>query len=315
MENNSVPICAKRRPNQSLWLHMKKSYMLYLFLLPSLLFVILLRYAPIYGIQIAFKDFNAAKGIWGSPWVGLKHFEMFFTSFRFGLLLKNTLTISLYTLVAGFPLPIILALMFNYIRHSGLKKFAQPVSYAPHFISTVILVGMLTMFFSPSTGFVNTIREGLGLQRLHYFGMPGAFSHLYVWSGIWQNAGWSAVIYIATLSGIDQSQHEAAIIDGANILQRIRYIDWPALIPTVVILLIMEVGSVMGVGYEKVYLMQNATNLTSSEIISTYTYKIGLEQGAYSYSAAIDLFNNVINFVLLVSVNKLSKLVSGIGLW
>ncbi len=268
-----------------------------------------------YGIQIAFKNFKALFGIWGSAWVGLKHFQTFFHSYRFGVLLQNTLTVSVYSLVVGFPMPILLALAFNYVKSGKFKKLAQTVSYAPHFISTVVMVGMLSMFFSPTTGFINTFRAALGMDKIHFFGVAAYFPHLYVWSGVWQGAGWGAIIYIATLSGVDPEQHEAAIIDGAIIPQRMWHIDLPALLPTIVILLILNVGSLMSVGYEKVYLMQNPINLTTSEVISTYTYKIGLENAEYSYSAAIGLFNTVINFILLLSVNAVANKISGMGLF
>ena len=312
----SVPAKATGRTKKSAaWKSIKNNYMLYLFLVPALVYVAVFCYAPMYGVQIAFKNFKASKGIMGSAWVGLAHFKTFFSSPRFMLLLTNTLSVSVYSIIVGFPIPIILALLFNYVQYPWFKKFAQTVSYAPHFISTVVLVGMLSMFFSTTTGFVNTAIEALGFNKIHFFGEPQYFRHLYVWSGVWQNMGWSAVIYIATLSGVDPQQHEAARIDGATILQRMWHIDLPALAPTIVILLIMQAGSIMSVGYEKVYLMQNSTNITTSEVISTYTYKIGLENAQFSYSAAIGLFNNVINFIMLVVVNTLTKKLSGMALW
>lgn len=312
----SVPAKATGRTKKSAaWKSIKNNYMLYLFLVPALVYVAVFCYAPMYGVQIAFKNFKASKGIMGSAWVGLAHFKTFFSSPRFMLLLTNTLSVSVYSIIVGFPIPIILALLFNYVQYPWFKKFAQTVSYAPHFISTVVLVGMLSMFFSTTTGFVNAAIAALGFNKIHFFGEPQYFRHLYVWSGVWQNMGWSAVIYIATLSGVDPQQHEAARIDGATILQRMWHIDLPALAPTIVILLIMQAGSIMSVGYEKVYLMQNSTNLTTSEVISTYTYKIGLENAQFSYSAAIGLFNNVINFIMLVVVNTLTKKLSGMALW
>ncbi len=304
---------------QSKWVrvgkYLRNNYMLYLFLLPAIAYVAVFCYAPMYGIQIAFKSFKASKGIIGSPWVGMKHFESFFTSYRFSLLLGNTLAVSIYQMAVGFPMPIILALLFNYVKYPWLKKFAQTVSYAPHFISTVVIVGMMNMFFSTTTGFINTAIAALGFNKINFFGDAKYFRHLYVWSGVWQNMGWSAVIYIATLAGVDQEQHEAAIIDGATIIKRMWHVDLPALAPTIVILLIMTMGSVMSVGYEKVFLMQNSTNLTTSEVISTYTYKIGLQQAQYSYSAAIGLFNNVINFIMLMVVNTITRKLSGMALW
>ena len=311
----TIKAIARQKRRRLILKQMKANYFLYLFLLPATVYLILFCYWPMYGIQIAFRNFSASKGIWGSKWVGLKYFRQFFNSPRFTMLLKNTLTVSIYSLVAGFPAPIILALALNYTKSFALKKFTQTASYAPHFISTVVLTGMLNVFLSPSSGFVNSLIKSLGGQPIYFFGRADMFKHVYVWSGVWQSMGWSAVIYIATLSGVDQEQHEAAIIDGATILQRMWHVDLPALAPTIVILLIMNAGSVMSVGYEKVYLMQNATNLTTSEVISTYTYKIGLGQAQYSYSAAIGLFNNVINFIMLVLVNTITRKLSGMGLW
>lgn len=230
--------------------------------------------------------------------------------------MKNTLVVSLYSLVVGFPIPIVLALMINSVKSTRFKKLTQTITYMPHFISTVILVGMMSVFLSPKSGFLNHLIAMLGgPDDLYYMGSASAFAHLYVWSGIWQNMGWSSIIYLAALAGVDQELHEAAMVDGANKLKRIIHIDLPAIMPTMVILLIMNAGNIMSVGYEKVYLMQNDLNLTTAEVISTYVYKIGLKQQQYSYSAAIGLFNNAINFFLLVVVNKISKKVSGSSLW
>ncbi|MDD3334467.1 MAG: ABC transporter permease subunit [Eubacteriales bacterium] len=294
---------------------MKSNYFLYLFLLPAVVYLAIFAYAPMYGIQIAFKNFKPSKGITGSAWVGLKYFETFFNSPRFWTLLSNTLLISLYTLLAGFPMPIVLALMLNYIKSPKLKKFTQTVTYAPHFISLVVMVGMLNVFLSPRSGFVNTLITSLGGQSVFFMGSPDWFRHLYVWSGVWQSAGWGSIIYLAALSGVAPELHEAAIIDGANKFQRILSIDLPTIMPTMVILLIMNFGSVMNVGYEKVFLMQNNLNLTTSEVISTYTYKLGLQNAEYSYSTAIGLFNNVINFSLLLIVNRAARKLSGSSLW
>lgn len=292
-----------------------KSWILLLFVLPSFIFLLVFSYAPMYGLQIAFRDYKMKLGFWDSPWVGLDHFEAFFTSFRFSTLVENTLRLSLYYLICGFPFPIIMAIMFNYLRSNRMKRFAQTVSYAPYFISTVVVVGMLTMFMSPSSGFINTIREALGAERFNFFASKEAFPHLYVWSGIWQSAGWNAVIYISALSGVDPQLHEAAIIDGATIPQRIWHVDLPAILPTIIILLILQAGSIMNVGYEKVYLMQNPINLSVSEVISTYSYKVGLESTQYSYSTAIGLFNNVINFALVMLVNKICDKLSGTSMF
>ena len=305
----------KQKKRHLIWKQMKANYFLYIFLLPATVYLGIFAYGPLYGIQIAFKDFYAFNGIVGSPWVGLKHFNTFFNSPRFSMLLGNTLTISVYSLLAGFPIPIILALLLNYTPRQGLKRFAQTVSYAPHFISIVVLAGMLNVFLSPKSGFINTLLGYIGVGPIFFMGSPAAFKHIYVWSGVWQSAGWSSIIYLAALSGVSPELHEAAIIDGANKLQRIAHIDIPTIMPTMVILLVMSFGSIMNVGYEKAFLLQNSLNMTSSEIISTYTYKVGLMEAKYSYSTAIGLFNNVINFTLLIIVNRIARVLSGSSLW
>ncbi len=295
---------------------MKRNWILYLFLIPAVIYIATFMYAPMYGLVIAFKNFSPARGIMGSPWVGFKWFETFFQTPRFWQILKNTLGLSIYTLIVGFPIPILLALVINNVQNTKFKKFSQTVTYMPHFISTVVLVGMMSVFFSPNSGFINTILEMLGGSGdILFMGEEKYFRHMYVWSGIWQSTGWNSIIYIAALSGVSQELHEAAKIDGANKLKRILNVDLPGILPTMVILLIMNCGSILSVGYEKVYLMQNSINITQAEVISTYVYKIGLQQQRFSYSTAIGLFNNVINFSLLVLVNKASKKISGLGLW
>lgn len=295
---------------------MKQNWLLYVFLLPGLVYIITFCYAPMYGIQIAFKNYRYTKGIWGSQWVGMKWFQTFFEAPRFWQILKNTLNLSLYSLVVGFPLPIALALVLNNVKSLKLKKFAQTITYMPHFISTVTLVGMMSIFFSPNSGIVNILLSLVGGSGDVYFmGTASYFPHLYVWSDIWQGMGWGSIIYMAALSGVDQELHEAAMIDGANMAKRVWYIDLPAIAPTMVIMLILRCGSIMSVGYEKVYLMQNSLNLSTSEVIATYTYKLGLIQQEFSYAAAIGLFNNVINFAILILVNKMADKVSGASLW
>ena len=293
----------------------KKNRILYVFLLPMIVYIIIFNYMPMAGLQIAFKDFVATKGIWGSEWVGFKYFTQFFTSPMFGKLLKNTLVISLYQLVFSFPIPIILALILNYTPNQRLKKITQTATYAPHFISTVVLVGMLFVFFDPVAGIGTTMLKALGMQNPQVLTEPSAFPHLYVWSAIWQSTGWSSIIYIAALSGVGPELHEAAIADGASKLQRILYIDIPMLIPTAIILLILNCGNIMNLGFEKVFLMQTAPNLSTSEIISTYVYKIGLQGQQYSYASAIGLFNNVINFSILVFVNWIAGKTTENSLW
>lgn len=295
---------------------MKKSYMLYIFLLPAVIMVAIFCYAPMYGVLMAFQNYSPSKGILGSPWVGFEWFERFFNMPRFWQILGNTLTLSVYSLIVGFPIPIILAVLINSVESNRFRRVTQTVTYMPHFISTVVLVGMITVFLSPRSGFLNHMLEMFGAaEDTYYMGVAEYFPHIYVWSGVWQDMGWNSIIYLAALTGVDQALHEAAQVDGATKLQRIWHIDLPATIPTMVILLILNVGSIMSVGYEKVFLMQNDLNIMSSEVISTYVYKIGLTQQQFSYSAAIGLFNNVINFILLITVNKISAKLSGSSLW
>jgi putative aldouronate transport system permease protein len=284
-----------------------KDYELYLFLLPAVIYYLIFAYGPLYGLQIAFKDFNGSLGIWGSKWVGLKHFKSFFDSYYFWPLIKNTLAISVYSILAGFPIPIIIALMLNEVRNAKYKKFIQTVIYAPHFISTVVLVGIIIIVLSPTYGLVNLALKGLGFETKSFMTDPNAFRHIYVWSGIWQNAGWNSIIYIAALASIDPSIYEAATIDGASRLERIWYINVPSIIPTMIILLILNTGSMMNVGFEKVFLMQNDLNSTTSDVISTYIYRRGLINADYSFSTAVGLFNNVINFILLITVNAITR--------
>lgn len=295
---------------------MKRNWLLYVFLLPVLIYVALFCYWPMYGLQIAFQRFRIADGFSGSQWVGLYWLEKFISGPRFWTILKNTVTLSLYTILASFPLPIILALILNNVKNARWKRFAQTITYMPHFISTIVLVGMMSLFFSPSSGVVNTFLSFLGGSGETYFmGEAKYFPHMYVWSGVWQSMGWNSIIYLAALSGVDPGLHEAARIDGANKFQRVLNIDIPSIMPTIIIILIMNCGSLIGVGYEKVYLMQNDLNFQVSEVISTYVYKVGLEQQQYSFSTAIGLLNNVVNYVLLIIVNKVSDKVSNVSLW
>lgn len=297
-------------------MQMRRNWLLYLFLLPAIVYIAVFSYAPMYGLQIAFKNFRLAEGITGSEWVGLKWFKKFIESTKFLSVLKNTLTVSIYSLVVGFPLPIILALILNNVKNAKFKKFAQTITYLPHFISVVVLVGMMSIFFSPNSGIIVSILRFFGVEQIpNLMGDPDAFKHMYVWSDVWQSIGWNSIIYMAALTGVDPALHEAAKIDGANKLQRIWNIDLPAIMPTMAIMLIMSFGKIMSVGYEKVYLMQNSLNLSTAEVISTYVYKMGLLNRQYSYSAAIGMFNNVINFVLVITVNKIVKKLSGSGLW
>jgi putative aldouronate transport system permease protein len=291
------------------------NYQLYLFLLPTLAYFLIFHYIPMYGVTIAFKDFSPYKGILGSEWIGFDHFERFFRSSLFWNLIRNTFMLSVYQLAASFPIPIILALLLNYSVGKRFKKVVQTVTYAPHFISTVVIVGMLTVFLSPQSGLINIMIRAFGGDPVMFLTDASWFTSNYVWSGIWQNAGWGTIIYLAALAGIDPGLHEAAIVDGASKMQRIWHIDLPFLMPTIIILLILDMGRLLGVGFEKAFLMQNALNLSHSEIISTYVYKVGLQSAQYSFSAAVGLFNSVINFILLMLVNQLAKKAGQNSLW
>ena len=292
----------------------KKNWELYVLLLPVLLYFTIFHYFPLYGLQIAFKDFIATKGITGSPWVGLKHFERFFDSYYFWRLIKNTVGIGVFTLAVSFPVPIILALCLNEVKSLRYKKFVQTVIYAPHFLSTVVVVGMLLLFLK-TEGLVNQIIRLFGGTAIDFISEPAWFKSLYVFSDVWQTMGWSSIIYIAALAAVDPAQHEAAMIDGASRLQRIFHINIPAIMPTIVILFILNAGSVMAVGFEKVYLMQNALNMPASDVISTFVYRSGILEAQYSFSAAVGLFNSLINFFMLIIVNQIAKKVNETSLW
>ena len=283
-------------------------------MLPSVIIFLLFTYYPMYGVIIAFKNFTPADGIFGSEWVGLQNFIQYFNSYQFVLTIRNTIVISLYTILVTFPLPIALALMCNQIRAKKFKKFFQVSTYLPHFISTVVMCGMLILFLSPSTGIISKLVGLFGFQLPNLMGSAAAFPHIYVWSEAWQHVGWDSILYIATLSSVDPSLYEAATMDGAGKWKKMLHVDVPALMPTVTIMLILRMGSVMSVGFEKVYLLQNTLNSSTSEIISTYVYKMGLISNQYSLSSAIGLFNNVINLALLLLVNAISKKISDTSL-
>ncbi|AZN43548.1 ABC transporter permease [Paenibacillus albus] len=292
-----------------------KHWQLYLVVIPPLLYFIIFKYYPMLNAVLAFKDYNVIKGIWGSPWVGMKNFKLFFDNPTFWDLIKNTIYLSGYLLLAGFPIPIALALMLNEVRSSRFKRFVQLVTFAPYFISTVVMVSIIMLFLAPRLGFVNVLMNHLGLDSINFLGVPSMFRSIYVWSDIWQTAGYSAVIYLAALAGIDPTLYEAAKVDGASRFQKIWHVDLPGILPTITIVLILNVGNIMAVGFEKVYLLQNPLNLVNSEIISTYVYSIGLLNANYSFATAVGLFNSVINLVMLVLVNSLAKRFSNNSLW
>ena len=302
------------------WRRAQRYWQVYLFLLLPILYLILFCYWPMTGLQIAFKKFSLADGIWGSPFVGLRQFDRFFRSYEFSRVLKNTLVISGYGILASFPIPIVFALMLNSIRQGKFSKCVQTITYITHFISTVVLVGMILQIFNSRVGLYGVIYNAVtGSIPSDLLANPSAFPHLYVLSGIWQNFGWDSIIYIAALTGISQELHEAAELDGASRFKRLLHIDLPGILPTITIMLILNTGRIMSVGFEKVYLMQNNLNLSASEVISTYVYKIGMGVGSavpdYSYSTAIGLFNSVINLILICTVNAISRKLSETSLW
>ncbi len=288
-------------------LYMKEYWQLYTLILPAVIAVFIFSYIPMYGAQIAFRDYKFNLGYLGSEWVGLKHFIRFFTGDNFTVLLKNTLGISIYQLIAGFPIPIILALMLNEVKSSKFKKTVQMLTYAPHFISTVAICGLIVLFLQRDTGLINLIIKFFGGEGKDFLTDSKSFKTIFVLSGIWQTMGWSSIIYIAALSGVDTQVIEAARVDGANRLQKIWHIDLTSIKPTILILLILQVGTLMNVGYEKILLLQNALNMSSSDVISTYVYRVGVQGAQYSYTTAIGLFNSAVNIVLLLTVNQITK--------
>lgn len=309
----SMPEARKR----SLRMQLKRIWPLYALLLPAVIYTLIFNYYPMYGAQIAFRKYTILGGITGSRWVGLTYFKKFITNYQFPTLMVNTLTISLYGLLAGFIVRVLVSLSLNCIRSEGYKKVVQTVIYMPHFISTVVIVGILIRFFNPYMGAVSKIIQALGGTNRDLMGSVAAIPHLYVWSGIWQNVGWSTILFLATLSSVDPELHEAAIIDGASRMRRIWDIDLPTLLPTMAICFIMDCGNIMNVGAEKMLLMQNSLNLSATQIISTYVYQQGIAAGSpnFSYATAIGLFNSVINFLLIIIVNQICKRLNQATLW
>jgi putative aldouronate transport system permease protein len=293
----------------------RRHWQLYLVIALPTAFLITFNYIPMVGVQIAFRDYNPIGGMWGSPWIGWQEFQFFVQSPYFWPLIQNTLTLSLYALLIGTPATVILALALNEVKHAAFKRAVQMVTYAPYFISTVVLVGMMEIILSPTNGLLNQLTAVVGVHPPDLLGSPTAFPSLYVWSGVWQETGYGAVIYLAALANVNLELYEAARIDGASRWQKILYIDFPAIRPTVIILTILAVGNLMGVGFEKVYLLQTPLNLSSSEIIATYVYKNGLLDANYSFAAAVGLFNSVINFLLILIVNFIAKRVSDTSLF
>jgi putative aldouronate transport system permease protein len=294
------------RKKSQLSKHMKV-WQLYACISIPLALVIVFSYVPMGGVLIAFKDFSARRGIFGSPWVGMKYFNQFFETPIFWTLLKNTVLLSLYSLVAGFPFSIILALAFNEMTNGRLKKSLQTITYAPFFISTVVMVGIILQLLSIRYGAVNILIKALGGAPIDFIGQGSLFRSIYVWSGIWQGAGYGSVLYVAALAAVDPSLYEAAVIDGASRFQKVIHIDIPSILPTIIITLILSTGGILSVGFEKVYLLQNPLNYKYSEIISTYVYKVGIQQAQFSLSTAVGVFNSVVNFIILLFVNYLAR--------
>jgi putative aldouronate transport system permease protein len=302
-------------PKKNLWKQVAKHWEFYVLLLPGIILTIIYKYIPIYGVQIAFRDYNAMDGFFGSTWVGLKWFNRFFSNYNSARMIRNTVLLSLYSILWTFPIPIILALLINQVRHKSFKKVSQTILYAPHFISIMILCGMLKIFLSPYGGLINSLSQTLGLikEPVNFIDSSSAFRTIYISSSIWQDAGWGTIIYTATLASVDASLHEAAKVDGATAWQRIIHIDIPELVPVIVIQLIMSFGNLMNVGFEKAFLLQTSLNKETSEIIATYVYEQGMLKAMYSFSTAVGLFNTVVNIILLIVVNKICKKLSNVS--
>ncbi|MEU0069732.1 ABC transporter permease subunit [Streptomyces sp. NPDC006332] len=304
-------VSMRRRARRSVTRH----WTLYLLLMVPLVHLAIFKYVPMTNAVIAFKDYNIIRGVWGSDWVGLRNFQQIFSNPVFWQLVKNTFLLSFYAVIACFPVPVVLALALNEIRQGIFKRTVQMVTYAPYFISTVVVVSMTIMILSPQTGLISHVTGFLGVGRTDLLADADYFRHIYVWSDVWQTAGYSAVIYLATLSGVDPSLYEAARVDGATRLQKIWHVDLPSIMPTAVIILVLAVGNIMTIGFEKAYLLQNPMNLSASEIIATYVYKTGLLNADFSQATAIGLLNSVVNLALLVCVNFVAKRLTGSGVW
>lgn len=294
--------------------HLAAHWQIYALLAPAITYFIIFNYVPMYGVQIAFKDFIANLGFWNSPWVGFDHFERFFNSYYFWRLIKNTLLLSLYQTIL-FPIPIIFALSLHELANGKFKRWSQTLTYAPHFLSVVVVVGMIVAFLDPITGLVNNVITYFGGSSIDFLTDPNWFRHIFVWSGQWQSLGWGTIIYLAALAGVNPELIEAATVDGASRIQRIIHINIPAILPTIIVLFILNMGSFMAIGFEKVLLLQNSLNSETSDVIATFVYQTGILEGQYSFSTAIGLFESVINIIVLVSANYLARYFSKESLW
>ena len=292
-----------------------KYWDLYLLMIPVLVWLIIFKYGPMYGTVIAFENYSPSRGVLGSKWVGFKHFQRFFQAYNFQDILLNTVKLSLTQLICAFPMPIVLALVLNELNNKHYKKLVQTVTYSPFFLSTVVMVGLIDAFLYPNTGLLNVLIAKLGGQSVNFMAKEEYFRPIFILSHIWKGTGWSSIIYMSALTSVDPQLYEAARIDGANRLQALVHVTLPAILPTAIIMLIRDCGSIMDVGFEKVYLMQNDLNMGVSEVISTYVYKVGMVNSQYSYSTAVNLFNSLINLVMLLLVNKIARTVSDTSLW
>lgn len=308
-----VPLSAHKKP--TVLNTFRRDYQLWIMIFPAIVVIFIFNYIPMYGIQLAFRDYDFTKGLTGGAWRGLFYFRQFFDSFQFMDLMKNTVTISLATVILSFPAPIILALLINQIRWKKAKKTLQTTVYLPHFISIVVMVGLLNVLLSPNSGVIGHLLTSVGLGDINLLGSTKTFVPVYVLSEIWQHCGWNSIIYLAALSTVDPQLYDSSKIDGASRWQTIKHVDIPALVPTIIILFVLSMGNVLSTGFEKVFLMQNALNLPVSEVIATYVYKIGIISNQFSYSAAIGLFNTVINFIFLYAMNLVARKSSDISLW
>lgn len=312
LEHPPVPVSARKK---RFWLAWQKSKYLWLLFLPCLLYYVVFRYIPMFGLVITFKNYNVFKGVWASDWVGFKYYRMFFENPDFFLLMRNTILLGVYKLVFSFPAPILLALLLNEVRSAVFKRFVQTVSYLPHFISNVIVASMVIMFLSPSGGMINQLLNSLGFETINFMMEPGWFRTIYVLSEIWQNIGWETIIYLAALTAVDPQLYEAANMDGASRMRKLWHVTLPGIAPTIIIILILNIGKVLEIGFEKVFLMQNPGIYETSDIISTYVYRVGMEQGNYSYGSSIDLFMGVISLIFIYTANFISRKVGENSLW
>ncbi|MDQ0896741.1 MULTISPECIES: sugar ABC transporter permease [unclassified Paenibacillus] len=309
-----MPFIPKKRSRLGILIDIRKNKLLYVMLCPVLLYYVIFHYGPMYGAIIAFKDFSPRLGIWGSDWVGFEHFQAFFTGPYFWRTIKNTILISFYQLLFGFPAPIVLALLLNEVRHALFKRTVQTITYMPHFISLVVICGIIKDF-TVSDGVMNDIIVFFGGERTTFLLEPSFFRSVYVTSGVWQHIGWGTIIFLAALTGIDQEQYEAAKIDGAGRWKQMTNVTLPGLMPTIIILLILEVGRMMNIGFEKIILLYNPGTYETADVISSYVYRVGLQDFNYSFSSAVGLFNSVINFILLICSNWLSRKFNDTSLW